>query len=108
MSWGLVGRIIDNRAKYVATQPLNTRLWHAAGRLLAAARRAGRGAGDGQPVVGAVRVPHPRHPGGARQGDGEAVHVWLAGGVADTTESSLMSDTDGVLLVRQLQTLTLL
>ena len=74
-------------------------------RLPAAACRAGGGAGDRDPVLGAGQVPHQRLP--ARGRDGEAVGV-LTGGVADPTETSLVSDTDGVLLVGQLQSLALL
>ena len=74
-------------------------------RLPAAACRAGGGAGDGDPVLGAGQVPHHRLPG--RGGDGEAVGV-LTGGVADPTEASLVPHTDGVLLVGELQSLALL
>ena len=100
---GLVGGVVGHRAEYVATQPLNACLGGAAGRLETGARGAGGGAGDGEPVRGAGGVPHHGHPRLRGGRDGEAVsHVRMTGSVADTTESSLMSHTDGVLLIGQL------
>lgn len=106
---GLVGRVVGHRAEDVAAQSLNACLGSAPSRLQTGARRAGGGAGDGEPVVGAGRVPHHGHARLRGSGYGEAVpHVRGAGRVADTTEPSLVSHTDGVLLIGQLQTLILL
>ena len=87
----LVGRIVGDGAEDLPTQSLYAVLWRAPCRLLAAPRRAGGGAGDGDPVLGAGRVPHHGQP--CRGRDGEAVDV-LAGGVADSTEAPLVADTD--------------
>ena len=102
---GSVVGIVSDGAKDLSAEPLDAVLWLAAGGLLAAARGAGGGAGDGDPVLGAGRVPHQWQTGRGR--DGEAVGV-LAGGVADPAEAPLVSDTDGVLLVGELETLALL
>ena len=99
MSWRLVGGIVDGGAEHISAQPLDAGLRLAARGLHAAAGRGGGGAGDGQPVGGAVRVPDPRHARGARRRDREAVHVGLARRVADTAESPLVTHTDGVFLV---------
>ena len=100
-----VGRVVCDGAEDGATNPLDAVLWLAARRLLAAAGRAGGGAGDGDPVLGAGQVSN--HGLASRGRDGEAVRV-LTGGVADPTETSLVPHTDGVLLVGELQTLALL
>ena len=106
VGWGgLVCRVVCDGAEDGATDPLNAVLRLTACRLPAAAGRAGGGAGDGDPVLGAGQVPHQRLPG--RGGDGETVGV-LTGRVADPTETSLVPHTDRVLLVGELQTLALL
>ena len=91
-----VAGIVCDRAEHLSTQSLYTVLWITPRGLLAAPRGAGGGARDGDPVLGAGRVPHQGQPGRGR--DGEAVGV-LTGGVADPTEAPLVPHTDGVLLV---------
>ena len=100
-----VGRVVCDGAEDGATNPLDAVLWLAARRLLAAAGRAGGGAGDGDPVLGAGQVSH--HGSSSGGGDGETLGV-LTGGVADPTETSLVSHTDRVLLIGQLEALALL
>ena len=106
---GLVAGVVGDRAEDVSTQSLDTCLRSAPSCLVTGAGSAGGGAGYGEPVRGAGGVPHHGHAWSLGRGDGEAVIlVPVTRSVADPTESSLMSHTDGVLLVRQLETLILL
>ena len=100
-----VSRVVGDGAEDGATDPLDAVLRLTAGCLPAAAGRAGGGARDGDPVLGAGQVSH--QGGAGRGGDGETVGV-LTGGVADPTETSLVSHTDRVLLIGQLEALALL